>query len=65
MDDFHIYIFNRQGALVYTSEDINFKWDGTHNGRPCPQGSYPYVITYTRAGSVSIYRIKGTVTLLR
>ncbi len=65
MEKFHIAIFNRRGALVFTSDDINFKWDGTHNGTPCPQGAYPYVITYTRQGSVQEYRVKGTITLIR
>ena len=65
MEKFHIAIFNRRGALVFTSDDINFKWDGTHNGTPCPQGAYPYVITYTRQGSIQEYRVKGTITLIR
>ena len=65
MDKFHISIFNRQGALVFTSDDQHFEWDGTKNGVPMPQDNYPYVITYTRAGSVSEYRILGTVILIR
>ena len=65
MDKFHISIFNRGGARVFASDDPNFAWDGTHDGKPCPQGAYPYVVTYTRAGSISEYRVKGVVTLLR
>lgn len=65
MEKFHISIFNRRGAVVFTSEDLHFEWDGTHDGKPCPQGTYPYVITYTRQGSVQEYRIQGTVTLIR
>ena len=65
MDKFHISIFNRGGARVFSSDDPHFVWDGTHDGKPCPQGAYPYVITYTRAGSITEYRIKGVVTLLR
>ena len=65
MDKFHISIFNRGGARVFSSDDSHFVWDGTHDGKPCPQGAYPYVITYTRAGSITEYRIKGVVTLLR
>lgn len=65
LDKFHIAIFNRGGMMVFSSDDQNFSWDGTSNGTPLPQGSYPYVITYTRAGSISEYRLHGTVTLLR
>lgn len=65
MEKFHIAIFNRQGALVFESDDQHFEWDGTKDGTTLPQGAYPYVITYTRAGSISEYRLKGTVLLLR
>lgn len=65
MDHFHIAIFNRRGMLVYESEDQHFQWDGTHDGTALPTGAYPYVITYTRAGSVSTTRVKGSVLLLR
>lgn len=65
METFHISIYNRGGALVYTSDDIHFKWDGTRNGKPCPRGVYPYVITYQREGSLQKYRLSGSVTLLR
>lgn len=65
MDKFHITIFNRRGAIVFTADNLNFTWDGTHDGKPCPQGAYPYVITYTRAGSISEFRVKGTVTIIR
>ena len=65
LDKFHIAIFNRRGAMVFSSDDQHFQWDGTSNGTPLPQDSYPYIITYTRAGSISEYKVSGTVTLIR
>ena len=65
LDKFHIAIFNRGGMLVFESDDQHFSWNGTKDGTPMPQGTYPYVITYTRAGTVSEYRVHGTVTLIR
>lgn len=65
MDKFHIAIFNRGGTAVFSSDDQHFEWDGTHKGQPLPQGAYPYVITYTRAGSISEYKLLGTITLIR
>ena len=65
LDKFHIAIFNRGGMLVFESDDQHFSWNGTKDGTPVPQGTYPYVITYTRAGSVSEYHVHGTVTLIR
>ena len=65
MEKFHIAIFNRHGAMVFSSDDQHFQWDGTYNGTPLPQDAYPYIITYTRAGNISEYKISGTVTLIR
>ena len=65
LDKFHIDIFNRRGHLVFSSDDQHFQWDGTNNGTPLPQESYPYIITYTRSGSISEYKVSGIVTLIR
>ena len=65
MDKFHIAIFDRRGALVFSSDDQHFQWDGTHNGTPMPQDAYPYIITYTREGNISEFKLSGTVTLIR
>ena len=40
--EFEIFIYNRQGLLVYHSTDINEPWDGSHDGVPVPQGAYAY-----------------------
>ena len=65
LEKFHIAIFNRHGTMVFSSDDQHFQWDGTNNGTPLPQDAYPYIITYTRAGSISEYKVSGTVTLIR
>ena len=65
LDKFHIAIFNRRGALVFSSDDQHFEWDGTSDGKLLPQDAYPYIITYTRAGNVSEYKVSGTITLIR
>jgi hypothetical protein len=39
-------------------------WDGTKNGKPCPEGVYTYVIKMMRNNGKSIKKF-GTVTLLR
>ena len=65
LEKFHIDIFNRLGHLVYSSDDQHFQWDGTSNGSPLPQGTYPYIITYVREGNISEYKVSGTVTIIR
>ena len=38
----NINIYDRQGGLVYSSDEVDFEWDGTFNdtGVPCANGSY-------------------------
>ena len=62
---FHIYIYNREGLLVFESEDPAFEWDGTYKGNPCPQGAYVYVCNYRKPDAGTLSSRKGTITLLR
>ena len=62
---FHIYIYNRFGALVFESDDPNFEWDGTSGGVACPQGSYNYRIVYIPENDLRENIVFGTVTILR
>ena len=63
---YEITIYNRQGARVYTSVDMDEGWDGTDNGRPCPQGVYTYIINYsTEADPRNPVQKRGTVLLIR
>ncbi|MCR4659299.1 MAG: gliding motility-associated C-terminal domain-containing protein [Bacteroidales bacterium] len=62
--DFRIVIYNRRGAQVYESNDINFRWNGTRAGQPLPQGAYVYMIRY-RDTHGEQHLQKGTVTLIR
>ena len=67
MTDYDIWIYSRQGLLVYHSNDINMSWDGTDmNGNPCPQGTYVYYYVYSCTLNPKTPQSgKGTVTLLR
>ena len=44
-----ISILNRWGAVVFTSTDINFSWNGKVNGNPALEGVYFY--TYKAVGA--------------
>ena len=61
---FSVQIFNRWGEKVFESDDPDFRWDGTSEGKDCPSGFYVYKIRYfswgTQAGGET-----GTVYLLR
>lgn len=56
-------IFDRWGAVIFRTTDINEGWDGTYKGGILQTGAYIYLIT----GLVDNKKItvKGTVALLR
>lgn len=62
--DFRMAIYNRAGARVFFTSDINEAWDGTRDGQPLPQSAYVYVVFYTDGQDVQ-HHCKGTVTLVR
>ena len=63
---FEIYVYNRNGLLVFTSTDPDEGWDGTDmNGHACPQGAYVYYYRYSRLGTDDYFPGAGTVTLIR
>ena len=47
LKEYEIEIFNRDGMLVFHSDDVNNSWNGTFNGKYCPQGAYVYIIRYS------------------
>jgi gliding motility-associated-like protein len=44
--EFDIKIFNRWGELLFSSNDVNFEWDGTYKGTLVQDGSYVWKIFY-------------------
>ena len=57
-------VFNRYGAKVFESNDYRNTWDGTHKGRPLPDGTYYFVLTYELINGKKVF-LKGNVTILR
>ena len=56
--EMEIYIYNRWGKKVVHSSDVDFRWDGTVNGK-LEKGVYYYVITLkdgcTFHGSITVF----------
>ena len=66
VSDFELWIYDRRGALVFHTTDINQGWDGTHDGIPLPQAAYVYKCRYRDQLTPNGYQnLTGTVTLLR
>lgn len=65
--DFELWIYDRNGHLVYHTTDFEAGWDGkTIDGTPCPQGAYAYQYSYSEASRPTHKHPGiGTVTLLR
>jgi gliding motility-associated-like protein len=57
-------VFNRYGAKVFEANDYKNNWNGTYQGKPLPDGTYYFIITYQLiTGQVQF--LKGNVTILR
>jgi gliding motility-associated-like protein len=65
--DFHLYIFNRWGEIIYESTNPEESWDGTYNGQLMPAGVYPWVMRYTgdNPDYEEIIKQQGSVTIIR
>ncbi len=64
--DYQLWIYNKFGTLLFHTNDPEQGWDGSSNGRPCPQSTYTYVCRYKDAITPAGYQTaKGTITLLR
>ena len=57
-------IFNRWGAKVFETTDINKGWDGQFNNTPQPMGVYVYRVEAISTKGKTIMK-QGNVTLLR
>lgn len=44
--DYHLYIFNRWGQLIFETTDTEATWNGTHNGKPVLVDAYVWKIDY-------------------
>lgn len=62
-----LFIYNREGLLVYRTHDLDQGWDGRNaSGTPCPQGSYVWKLVYKAADWPASQRTQvGSVLLLR
>jgi gliding motility-associated-like protein len=57
-------VFNRYGQQVYKNENYQDNWDGSYKGKPVPDGTYYYAITFRLVNGIS-FTVKGDVTILR
>ncbi len=68
--DFQVFIFNRWGEMIYSSQERDFRWNGGYNNnlsQPLPPGTYSYVVKYksTYRPGEGVQEHRGGVVLLR
>ena len=61
---FTMSVYNRWGELVFESSDISLGWDGMHEGKACPMGTYVYSLEYGTKEAFT-NRKTGVVVLLK
>lgn len=57
-------IFDRWGRRLFYTQDYRQGWNGDHDGRPSPMGTYVWIVKAKTQAGTEIYK-KGTVTLIR
>jgi gliding motility-associated-like protein len=66
--EYKFSVFDRLGALLFTTNDMNQKWDGTFQGQKMPNGVYIWLLEYQlddfEKGIVD-FKEAGDVTILR
>lgn len=64
LKSYEMKIFNRSGALLFTSRDIKIGWNGYYKGRLCDMGTYVYVIKCENMDGYS-FGEDGVINLIR
>lgn len=63
---FKMYIFDRWGQLIFSTDNAAKGWDGTYEGKTCPKGLYTYSSTYGLSlREENVYTKRGMFTLVR
>lgn len=65
ISSFSMYIYNRWGQAVFTTQDINSRWNSLYKNDFSPAGTYHYYIQYSTPLLPGIQTLKGDILLLR
>ena len=66
--DFSIQVIDQWGHVIFSSNDINYSWDGSveNDGvRVCPIGTYIWKITFKEFRDNQLQVATGTISLIR
>ncbi|MDY0160481.1 MAG: gliding motility-associated C-terminal domain-containing protein, partial [Bacteroidales bacterium] len=57
----NVKVYNRNGNIVFSSDDNSISWDGKYNNKKVPDATYYYIISPSNSTEI----IKGSVTIIR
>lgn len=65
--NFSMMLYNKWGGLVFSTQEVNNRWDGTYNGKPAPLGKYTYVAAWNILVNDKVIseERKGVIRLVR
>ena len=65
--NFNMRIYNRWGEVIYATDNLEDRWDGSYKGLKVQPGVYPYIITYDALYYPERAPImkRGSVTVIR
>jgi gliding motility-associated-like protein len=58
-------VYNRQGALLFTTSNVGDGWDGTFGGQMQPAGAYIWYVEFVNPVTKQVEARKGVVVLVR
>ncbi len=64
-EDYSLYIFDRNGGIVFYSTVLGASWDGTKNGILLPSDTYIWKIQYKVIGKLENHEKIGHINLIR
>ena len=62
---YELRIFNRWGDVVFFSEEMSVKWDGTYQSGPAELGVYVWIVKTVDGITGEFRQYTGHVTLIR
>ena len=62
--EFHMWVYERSGKVLFESTNLETGWDGTLNGRGVPMGVYAWIVE-VQWSDKQWFTTAGTVTLIR
>ena len=57
-------IYNRWGQILFSTNDLNFEWDGTFKGKKVQNGTYVWKLIYLPEDRNDREYFTGHVTIL-